>query len=668
MNARVPKKTLDRATLLRKTLDEHRYKYHVLDAPTISDTAYDSLMRELENIEKEFPELITPDSPTQRVGGTPLPFFEKVEHKVPQWSFDDAFTEDDIRDFDVRVKKMLKSALGKEVEPHYICELKIDGLKMVLEYEKGLLVRAATRGDGTVGENVTQNARTISAVPLRLSREIDCIVEGEVWMSKATLERLNQERKKNNEEVFANPRNVAAGSMRQLDPKITASRGLDNFVYDVARTSETLPLTQAEELEYLSTLGFKVNKHRKLFSDISSVISYWKEWSKKAPREDYLIDGVVVKVNERAYQDTLGYTAKGPRFGIAFKFPAEQVATQIEDIVFQVGRTGVITPVAVLKPVVVAGSTVSRATLHNEDEIHRLDVRIGDTVLIQKAGDVIPDIVAVVIEMRTGKEKKFVFPTKVTGCGGDGSIERIPGQVAHRCVVLDSPELVLRKLSYFASKKCFNIDGLGPQLIKRFYDHGLVRTYADIFRLKEGDILTIPRFGEKSARNVIDSIITARIVPLDRLLASLSIPHVGEETARDVAVGLKNITAVRSASLSQFTGMFGIGDVVAESLCAWFKNSQNIQELDDLLRFITVTEVKVTSGSFAGKSFVVTGTLVSFSRDEIEGLIRNRGGKVLNTVSKKTDFLVCGENAGSKLDAARTLGVKIVTEEEFKKM
>jgi DNA ligase (NAD+) len=667
MRSTIPKEAHDRVLVLRQTLDEHRYKYHVLDAPTLSDAAYDSLMRELEDIEKQYPDMVTPDSPTQRVGATPLPYFEKVEHKVSQWSFDDAFTEGDIRDFDVRVRKMLQGALGCPVQPTYVCELKIDGLKMVLEYKKGMLVCAATRGDGVIGENVTQNARTISAVPLRLTRPIDCIVEGEVWMSKANLETINSERAKNNEEPFANPRNVAAGSMRQLDPKVTASRRLDNFVYDIARTSEALPKTQSEELEYLSRLGFKVNREHICFSDISGVISYWKEWTKKAPKEDYLIDGVVVKVDEREYQDLLGYTAKGPRFGIAFKFPAEQVATQVLDIIFQVGRTGVVTPVAVLKPVAVAGSIVSRATLHNEDEINRLDVRIGDTVLIQKAGDVIPDIVSVLVDMRTGKEKKFIFPKKVAGCGGDGSIERIPGQAAYRCIVLDSPELTLRKLSYFASKKCMNIDGLGPKLIAAFYEYGLVKTYADIFKLKEGDMSALPRFGEKSARNVIAAIDAVRTVPFDRFLAALSIPHVGEETARDVATSFKSIDALQKASVNDIQNVFGVGGVVAESIVAWFKDTQNKKELDDLLSYVTVVPPKTPSASsfFAGKTFVITGTLKTFSRDSISEYIRARGGKVSSSVSKETHCVIYGENAGSKLDVARTLGVRTITEEEF---
>src|SRR3989344_4892103 len=428
------KDTEKRAEKLRDEINRHRGLYHTHDAPLISDTAYDTLVRELEDIEAKYPELKTADSPTERVGGAPLPEFVKVAHKVAQWSFNDAFMEEDLMDFDKRVKKFIKNKTGADGTPTYICELKIDGLKVVLEYERGVLVRAATRGDGVVGEDVTQNVRTIHSVPLKLSKPVNIIVEGEVWMSKSNLEKLNREQKKAGKPLYANPRNVAAGSIRQLDPKIVAKRKLDNFVYDIARFDGMIPKNQSEELELLASLGFNVNKHWKHSPDIFGAIAYWREWRQRAPKEDYLIDGVVIKVDERRFQEALGYTGKAPRWGIAFKFPAKQVTTVLTDIVFQVGRTGVITPVAVLRPVLVAGSVVSRATLHNEDEIKRLDVCIGDTVILQKAGDVIPDIVSVVRELRTGREKPFVFPTHISECGGGGSIERIAGQTAHPCI------------------------------------------------------------------------------------------------------------------------------------------------------------------------------------------------------------------------------------------
>ncbi|HRH22684.1 MAG TPA: NAD-dependent DNA ligase LigA [Candidatus Paceibacterota bacterium] len=665
----VPKDIQNRVEKLKKVIDEHRYKYHVLDAPEIADTAYDTLIQELEDIEKKYPEIITPDSPTQRVGAEPLPYFEKVTHTIPQWSFNDAFDEEGIREFDARVKRFIKSETGKDVSVEYVCELKIDGLKVVLEYEKGLLIRAATRGDGLVGENVTQNVRTIASVPLKLTREIDVIVEGEVWMSKSSLERVNKERAKEGQELFANPRNAAAGSIRQLDPKITASRRLDNFVYDVAKTSEKVPSQQSGELEYIRGLGFKLNPHFRVCSSVEEVISYWKEWQKKSAKQDYLLDGVVVKVNERSYQDVLGYTGKAPRFGIAFKFPAEQVTTVVTDIVLQVGRTGVITPVAVLRPVLVAGSTVSRATLHNEDEIQRLDVRIGDTVVIQKAGDVIPDIVKVLTELRTGKEKKYVFPKKVVGCGGDGSIERIPGQAAYRCVVLDSDTLLKRRLYYFISKGALNIDGLGPKVIDLLMENNLVARFSDIFSLKKGDLEMLPRLGEKSADNIITAIDQARKTTLSRLLTGLSIQHVGEETAIAVAEHFKTLDAVMKASLDEFQHIDGVGDVVAQSLYEWFRNKDNVSEVERLKKEldIQVPEKKSSNEHISGKTFVLTGTLESMSRDEAEDLIRKFGGKMSGSVSKKTDYVVYGAEAGSKLSKAQELGVKTLNETEFSK-
>ena len=491
----VSKAIIERAKKLRELIAYHAHLYHTLDKPEITDAAYDALVEELIAIENKYPELKAKERPSERVGGEPLEEFKKVRHIVPQWSFNDAFTEEDIVDFDERVKKFL-AASGRTVLPTYDCELKIDGLKIVLEYEKGILIRAATRGDGTIGEDVTANVKTIHSVPLRLLRPVDVIVEGEVWMSKKNLELLNKDREKKGEQLFANPRNAAAGSIRQLDSKIAASRKLDNFVYDLAKTSENFPKTQTEELDYLRGLGFNVNPHATLAKNTADIISYWKKWQKAREKVDYLLDGIVIKVNEREYEEALGYTGKAPRFGIAFKFPAEQVTTIVLDIVFQVGRTGVITPVAIFNPVKVAGSTVARATLHNEDEIKSLDVRIGDTVIIQKAGDVIPDIVSVVKELRTGKEKMFSFPTNIPECGGDGSIERIPGQAAHRCVDKNSFTQLRRKLRYAVSKPALNVDGMGPKIIDAFLEHGLISSLPDIFELEKDEILELPRFAE----------------------------------------------------------------------------------------------------------------------------------------------------------------------------
>ncbi len=674
-----------RAGKLRKLIEYHRGLYHTHDKPEIADTAYDSLVKELEDIEAAYPELKTPDSPTERVGGAPLPEFVKVTHKVPQWSFNDAFSEDDMRDFDARVKKFMKAELGEgrsdkgvagvALVPTYTCELKIDGLKIVLEYQKGILVRAATRGDGVVGEDVTANVRTIHAVPLKLTKPLDIIVEGEVWMSKKNLERLNVERAKAGEPLFANPRNVAAGSIRQLDPKIAASRRLDNFVYDIARIDGKMPTSQTEELAFIGELGFKVNPHHVHVSDIEGAIAYWREWQKKAPKEDYLIDGVVIKVDERRYQEALGYTGKAPRWGIAFKFPAEQVTTVLEDIVFQVGRTGVITPVAVLRPVLVAGSTVSRATLHNEDEIKRLDVRIGDTVVLQKAGDVIPDIVKVVTELRPAKSKAFVFPTHIEECGGDGRIERIPGQAAHRCVVRDSHTLLQRKLRYFTSRAALDIDGCGPAVIDALLEAGLISTFADLFTLKKGDVLALPRFAEKSADNLIASIDKARDTTLPRLITGLSIDHVGEETAHLLAENFKTIDAIMDTAAKgesgqeKFESIAGIGPVVAASLVAWLSDKTHRKMLDRLLKQVRIQKVAVPAvGKFSGLTFVLTGTLPSLERALAEDMIRAAGGDVSSSVSKNTSYVLAGENPGSKLAKAESLGVKVIREEEFRRM
>lgn len=665
-----PKETLERLNKLKKTIDHHRYLYNVLDKEEISPEALDSLKDELVKIEREYPELITPDSPSQRVAGKPLKEFEKVVHKVPQWSLGDAFTEEDIRDFDERVKRFLTKPLptsdvGKGLV--YVCELKIDGLKVVFHYKKGLFVRAVTRGDGKVGEDVTKNIRTIESVPLKLEEPIDIILEGEVWMSKKNFAELNKEREKKGESLFANPRNVAAGSIRQLDPKIARERKLDTFIYDIAYVNGKMPLTQIEELEFIQCLGFKVNKNFRLCGTVDEIIRYWKEWQKRAPKEDYLIDGAVIKVNERVYQEALGYTGKSPRYAIAFKFPAEQVTTVVEDIVLQVGRTGVITPVAHLRPVSVAGSTVSRATLHNEDEIKRLDVRVGDTVILQKAGDVIPDIISVIKEMRIGKEKPFFFPEKVSACGGDGRIEKIPGQVAYRCVNKNSFAQQSRKFHYFASKKAFDIEDLGPKIIDQLMESGLVSTYDDIFTLKKGDLLNLPRFAEKSADNLISAIEKSKTVSLSRLLIALSIPQVGEETANDIAENFKDIKKIQNATFEELEQINGVGPIVAKSVCDWFEDKDNPRVLEKLLKCIKIKNDIVSSGNSAlsGKTFVLTGSLKSLTRDEAKEKIRKAGGKISSFVSSKTDFVVVGEDAGSKSDKAKELGVKTLTESDF---
>ncbi|MBI1974967.1 MAG: NAD-dependent DNA ligase LigA [Parcubacteria group bacterium] len=727
-----PKDVIDRLWKLRETIDRHRYLYHVLDREELSEAALDSLKHELAELEKEYPELITPDSPSQRVAGKPLPEFKKVRHVVPQWSFNDAFSEEEMREFDARVKRMLASSLsspplqrggadrvppkllakGESARrggvgdgqrtvlgeaPTYTCEHKIDGLKIVLSYKKGLLTTAATRGDGIIGEDVTANVKTIESVPLRLTEPNSVIVEGEVWMPKSRLAELNRERKENGEKPFANPRNVAAGSIRQLDPRVAASRKLETYIYDLSSLSVSPPLqrggadrvppkllakgesarqggvglppTQHEELEYLARLGFKVNPHFKHCKTIEEVIEYWREWREKMRQEDYLADGIVVKVDERAFQDMLGYTGKAPRWGIAFKFPAEQVTTVVENIVFQVGRTGVITPVAHLRPVRIAGSLVSRATLHNEDEIKRLDVRIGDTVILQKAGDVIPDIVKVVTELRTGREKPFVWPKKVAACGGDGRIERIPGEAAWRCVNRDSFAIQKRRFYHFVGKHAFDIEGLGPKIIDLLLGRKLISAFDDIFTLKRGDLLALPRFAEKSVDNLLAAIEKARRTSLPRFLVSLSIPQVGEETAFDLAKHFGTIEKIRRASFEEMEEISGIGPIVGRAIVDWFAEKENRALTRRLLTQVQIEKVapapRESAQKFFGKTFVLTGTLSAMGRDEAKVKIKALGGNVSESVSRKTDFVVAGATPGTKYRKAQELGVKILSEKEF---
>lgn len=660
----ISKETKERVEKLRQTIEHHRHLYHTYDKPTISDEAYDALVRELEEIESEYPEFRLGDSPTQRIGGAPLDKFEKVAHQVPQWSFNDAFSEEDMYVFDERVRKLL----GRKCS--YTAELKIDGLKVVLTYEKGELKLAATRGDGRVGEDVTKNVSTIEAIPLTLNKSVSCIVEGEVWMAKSVFSELNKERKKMGVELFANPRNIAAGSIRQLDPKITRLRRLDNFVYDIAAlTGLTEPDTQEGELKLLSGLGFKVNPHFELFDDIEGVIRYWKKWQKKKDKEDYLIDGVVVKVNEKEFQEKLGYTGKAPRFGIAFKFSAEQVTTVIEDITLQIGRTGVLTPVAILRPVSVAGSTVSRATLHNEDEIKRKGIRIGDTIVLQKAGDVIPEVVKVVAEMRTGKEKIFKFPTHFPLCGGDGRIERIPGQAAYRCVAKNSYEQQRRKLEHFVSRRVFDIDGLGPKIIQQLMDAEIISNFDGIFTIKRGDLETLKRFGEKSIGNLLSAIEKAREVTLPRFIASLSISQVGEETARDLARHFSTAKKFTQATFEESQAIEGVGPIVARSIVEWFRDKENKKLFERLLKQVRVkSEKKERGGKLAGKSFILTGTLEKLTREEVKEKIRKLGGKVGESVSKNTSYVVAGAEPGEKYAKAQELGVRILDERGFLKL
>jgi DNA ligase (NAD+) len=498
------------------------------------------------------------------------------------------------------------------------------------------------------------------------------IVEGEVWIGKDELLRINNEREKAGEILYANTRNLAAGSLRQLDPKITASRNLNSFIYDIALMNVSSPekeissiLTQSGELQTLKDLGFPVEPHTKVCKDIEEVQKFYEEWTKKKDSLKYGLDGIVIKVNSRKIQEALGYTGKSPRWGVAYKFPAEQVTTVLEDIVFQVGRTGVITPVAILKPVLVAGSMVSRATLHNEDEIKRLDLRIGDTVILQKAGDVIPDIVSVVLDLRQKNSKPFVWPSHVSACGGDGKIERVPGEAAWRCVSKDSFAQQKRKFHYFTSKKCFDIDGLGPKILDLLIEYGLISTFDDIFSLKKGDLLALPRFAEKSVDNLLSAIQKSRNITLPRFIASLSIPQVGEETAYDLAKHF-TLESLANTKVENIESIYGVGPVVARAVFAWFRGTENKKLVKNLLKHVNIVKEENSSNKiFTGKSFVFTGSLPTLERETAQAMVRQNGGDVSSSVSKNTSFVVAGEEAGSKLDKARALGVKVLTEEQF---
>lgn len=665
----IPKESQERVNKLKELLEKHRYLYHVLDKPEISDEAYDSLMKELEGLETQYPALVTFDSPTQRVGGEPLKEFKKVTHSARQWSFDDVFDLKELVKWEEKVKNFMKKEGVENEKLEYCCELKIDGLKVILTYKKGNLVQAATRGNGEVGEDVTHNIKTIQSIPLVLPQKIDLTVVGEVWMGKKTLKKINKIREKNGEPVFANTRNVAAGSIRQLDPKMTASRELDSFLYDIDGNVDVK--TQHDEITFLSDLGFKTNTHNVVCSSPEEIQKFYMEWTKKRHDLDYELDGIVIKVNSIKIQKALGYTGKSPRWGVAYKFPAEQVTTVLEDIVFQVGRTGVITPVAHLRPVLVAGSTVSRATLHNEDEIKRLDVRIGDTVILQKAGDVIPDIVSVVEELRSKDSKPYIFPTHIPACGGDGKIERIPGQAAWRCVSTDSFDQMKRKFYHFVSKKCFDMDGLGPKIIDVLLEENLISTFDDIFTLKRGDLLALPRFAEKSVDNLLQSVEKARSVTLPRLLASLSIPQVGEETAYDLAQYFGSLEKIADATYEEIEAIYGVGPIVAQAVYEWFRISDNKKLVKNLLKHIEIEKV-IKSGAtglkLSGKTFVFTGTMPTLDRDTVQDMVRKLGGEVSSSVSKKTSYVVAGESAGSKLEKAQELGVTVLDEVQFLKL
>ncbi len=689
-----------RVQTLTQEINKHRRLYHTLDAPVISDEAYDSLFDELVLLEKKFPRLKTSESPTQQIGSKPLNAFEKVRHSQRQWSFDDIFDRQGLINWDKKVRNLLARyeqnitlSFVNHSTIEYVCELKIDGLKAILTYEQGKLIRGATRGDGEVGENVTENIRTIRTIPSTLKKSLDITVVGEIWLSKDELERINTERIKNGESLFANPRNAAAGSLRQLDSRVIAERNLDSFVYDIDVLSETytFPTTQEAELKLLREIGFSVNLEFRVCKTLEEIEAYYKEWNTKRKNLPYALDGIVIKVNEKRLQDALGYTGKSPRFGIAYKFPAEQATTVIEDVQIQIGRTGALTPVAHLRPVRIAGSVVSRATLHNFDEIQRLGVRIGDTVIIQKAGDIIPEIVSVIENLRTGKEREISLPTHCPICGNEvkritigmnTSSDTLSGDLSSSiyCTNKNCFAIEKEKIVHAVSKKGLNIVGLGEKIVLVLIEQGLIKNVADIFSLTVGDLTPIDRFGEKSAEKLVMAIKNAKKVPLNKFLFALGIRYVGEETADLIARNIIDhihhpqelMSFFSKQNEEQWKKIDGIGEKSAESLVEWFADPKN---RDLLMMFHSAGIILYVPERrndirqmFAGRTFVLTGELHSFTRDALKAIIKERGGTISSSVSHKTDYVIVGENPGSKYINAKKLGVKIVDETELKQL
>lgn len=653
----------DRMNELIDIINEADYNYHTLDNPTITDQEYDMLLRELFEIESEHPEWIREDSPTQHAGGQIIEGFTKVEHKIPMMSLSDVFSESELIDFDERIKK-------EGLTPKYMCELKIDGLSVSLLYEKGKLVRAATRGDGTIGEDITHNVKTIKTVPFKLKEEVDIEVRGEIFMNKKTLEELNQERKKNNEPLLQNCRNAAAGSIRQLDSKIAAKRKLDTFIYHLPNPLDYGLHTHSEAIEYMHSLGFKTNPNNKLVNNINEVLSFIEEKGEKRKELPYDIDGVVIKVNDISMQQKLGYTAKYPKWATAYKFPAVEVLTKLQDIIFTVGRTGQITPNAVLDPVIVAGSTISRATLHNEDYVNEKDLKIGDIVSIRKAGDVIPEVVEVKKERRTGLEKNFEMITNCPMC--NTPLVKKEGQVDYYCLNNTCPARHVEGLIHFVSRDAMNIDGLGDRIIEDFYNFGFIKSIHDIYLLKnhEKELKTLEGFGEKSISNLLDAIENSKTNSLEKLIFGLGIPHVGAKTAKILAQNFETLDNLIEKTEEELTVIPDIGGIIAKSIVEYF-SSDEIKELINELKQENVNMnylgKKIEKNeNFSGKSFVLTGALTIFSRDEAKEKIESLGGKTVDSVSKKTSVVIVGEKPGSKYEKAKTLGIEIWTEEEFK--
>ncbi len=698
------KERLDR---LKVEINHHRYQYHVLDKLDISDAAFDALKNELEELELRYPDLVTPDSPTQKVGGKPLDKFKKVEHSQPMLSLNDAFGEEEIRAWEKRILKILTPhnppLKGWQGRLKYFCELKLDGLAVSLVYKNGILARGATRGDGRVGEDITQNLKTIEAIPLSLRAPTEaelkktgfsagqiknvCLaikqgvleVRGEAIMTNKVFEALNKKYQKAGKPLLANTRNGAAGSLRQLDPKITVERSLSFYAY--ALVTDLGLERHEQEHQLMRLIGFPSftdgdgKSYARRCTDLAAVIKFHFYWAEHRMNLPFGCDGVVVVVDEVALRQKLGVVGKAPRWMQAYKFSGEEATTIMEDIIVQVGRTGILTPVAVLRPVIVGGVTVSRATLHNEDEIRRLGLKIGDTVIVQRAGDVIPDIIRVLPKLRTGKEKEFYMPRVCPMCGGEVVRREIGGGraergVGHFCASKNCFAINRRKLGHFVSRQAMDIEGLGPKIIDQLMKEGLVRDAADIYDLTEGDLTPLERFADKSAKNLIESINNSRSVPLARFINALGILHVGEETALDLAKHFGSLDRLSQASQEELAAIPNIGGVVAESIADWFGEEKNKKLLARLLKAVKIEKQAAVrkKQNFKGLTVVLTGELVSLSRDQAKEAIRERGGDAASSVSSKTSLVVAGEAPGTKYDKAKELGVKIIGEEEFLKM
>ena len=645
---------------LNKLTAYYAKKYYDDDEPEISDFEYDMLMNELKNLEREFPEFISKDSLTQKVGGTVKEGFEKVTHIVPLQSLQDVFSFDELYSFDERMKKF-----GDNIK--YVVETKIDGLSVALEYKNGEFIKGATRGNGQVGEDITDNLKTIENIPKTLKEKVDIIVRGEVFISKKDFDELNEKQDEDNK--FANARNLAAGSLRQLDSTITATRPLDIYIFNVQKSDDIKFESHYESLVYLEKLGFNVNPIKVLCSNIEEAIKEVENIGNTREQIPFGIDGAVIKVDNLDLREEIGTTFKTPKWAIAYKYPPEQKETILKDIICNVGRTGVITPMAILEPVVVAGSKISKTTLHNEDFIKEKDLKIGDHVLIQKAGDVIPEVVKALKEKRTGEEKNFEMPRTCPVCGSPAIREE--GEAAIRCIGIECKARNLRNIIHFASKEGMNIEGLGEKIVEQLYENGLIETIADIYYLKQEDIESLKKDGKKFAKNLIDAIEKSKDNELDRLICAIGIRHIGTKSAKTLAKKFKSIDGLINATLEELTQTEDVGEITAQSIYNFFKQEQTIDLITKLKNVnvnIKLNEEEIIDNRFEGKVFVLTGTLQEFTRDEASKTIEKHGGKTSSSVSKKTDYVLAGEEAGSKLTKAESLGVKIITEHEFKEM